>query len=543
MDADLKPVFNHIKSKALFLKEEGSVIVSNQGGGLGWLIDLRTTLLDAEMLDRVCDAFWDRYQDKLPFQFGGMEVAAIPLVVGLMMKARQRGLDTNGFIIRKDRKKTGLGKSIEGTLTDDRIVLLDDLMNSGTSLEKARAVIEQQGKKISEVFVLIDYESSKGQYWKQSAGIPVNSFFKLSDFDLKIDTPYTRYKVHYTIEWRHYTPGGNPFHVVPKSGPLLVGDYIYFGTSSAKMICLNRHNGEVVWEYFARGAQNNPKGIWSSPAYHDGKIYFGAYNGVVYCLDAQTGQEIWMNGCCEWVGSSPLIVPKHNLLYIGLEYQRPRMKGSNAALRLDNGSRVWEVGQKKYQHGSAAYYEPMDAVIFGNANHDITAYQAKTGKTIWEYKTERSIKYPPAIDPARKLVASSSFDGNIYINDVETGELKGAVQTDDICYSTPLFAHGKLFCGSGDRHMYIIDAESFELLHKFDCHGKVFSSPRLIDGHVVFGTTGGRILEIDPETYEIVGRAQLPDAVTNCVAASEGADYLYARTHMDEVYAIRRQKD
>lgn len=533
---------DYIADKSVVRKEAGHIIIGSNGQKQSWLMDLRATLMNVEMLDLLCDLFWDRFEQKLPFQFGGMEVAAIPFVVGLMMKASQRGLKTNGFIIRKERKNTGLAKSIEGILNDDPIILIDDLINSGASLEKARVVLEQEGRLVSEVFSIVDYESQRGMQWRQQNNLSVSSFFKLSEFGLEIDLPPPPYSVNYTVTWRHFTKGAYPFHLVPKSGPLLVNDYIYMGTSTAHMLCLNRHTGDVVWDYLARGAQNNVKGIMSFPAYHDGRIYFGAYNGVVYCLDAATGAEIWLNPCCEWVGSSPLIVPKHNMLYIGLEYQRPRSMGSNAALRLDTGARVWEVGQRKYQHGSATYYEPADIIIFGNANHDITSYDAKSGREIWQYKTDRSIKYPPSVDPVRKLVATSSFDGNIYINDVETGEIKATIPTDDICYSTPLFAEDKIFCGSGDRHMYIICADTFDLIEKIDCGARIFSSPKFIDGHVVFGTNGGRILEISPKTHNIVGKAQLPDAVTNVIASSSDFEYFYARTHLDELFALKRKR-
>lgn len=538
----LDTLFFYIRDHAISYKKEGAVIAGKDGQPQAWIMDLRMASMNAQFLDSFCDLFWDRYQDKLPFQFGGMEVAAIPLVVGLMMKATRRGLKTNGFIIRKDRKSTGLGRIIEGILNDDPIILIDDLVNSGSSLEKSRIILAQQGRSIKEVFAIVDYESAAGMAWRQQCHIPVSSLFRLSEFGLSIDKPLAPMEYRYEISWRHHTPGAYPFHLVPKSGLLVVGNNIYMGTSTAKMVCINRHTGKIVWEYFAKGAQNNPKGIMSSPAYHDGRIYFGAYNGVVYCLDAQTGQEIWLNPCCEWVGSSPLIVPKNNLLYIGLEYQRPRMMGSNAALRLDNGARVWEVAQKKYQHGSAAYYEPKDMVIFGNANHDITAYEAKTGKEVWQFKTKRSIKYAPTIDYGRKLIASSSFDGNIYINDVETGVLKASIPTDDICYATPLFAGNKIFCGSGDRHMYIIDADTLTLIKKMDCGARVFSSPIRVDKNIIFGTNGGKVLEIDGETLNIIGNFQLPDAVANRVILSSEGDGLYVRTCMDELYGIKRMQ-
>jgi outer membrane protein assembly factor BamB/adenine/guanine phosphoribosyltransferase-like PRPP-binding protein len=528
----------HIKSFGLVTSERQPIIDPN-GMAQAWLLDLRPTLLDPQCLDDICEIFWDKFASKLPFQIGGMETAAVPLVVALGLKARQKGLQINTFIIRKERKTSGLGKSIEGIVTDAPIVLVDDILNSGNSLEKARAVLEQEGHKIREIFVVVDYRSQNGIKWRSHWNYPVTSIFSLEDFGLKLGRENPPLKISYKILWRHYEKGAYPFHIVPKSGPVIVNERLYMGTSAGKMLCLDLH-GKLVWEFQAKAAEKTTKGIFSNPAIHDGKLYFGAYNGIVYCLDAATGKEIWQNPVCDWIGSSPLLVPELGMLFIGLEYESPRRMGSNAALKMDSGNRVWETPQKRYQHGSAAYYAPKNLVVFGNADHEVTAYNAGSGHEVWKMETKRSIKYPPAIDPAKKLVATSSFDGNIYIQDVETGELKAAIQTDDICYATPLFAGNKVFCGSGDKHLYVIDADDFHLIEKKNFHSRILSSPKQIGNNVVFGTNGGVIIEMDMDTLEIAGRAQLPDAVTNAVAVSVDQKILYARTHMDELYAIER---
>ena len=538
-DSQIKALTDMIAEKAINRASDGARIMSLDGSVQEWLIDLRPILLDVKALDLITNLFWDEYESRLPFQVGGMEVAAVPLVTAILMKARERNLDVSGFIIRKERKPTGLGKSIEGNLTDDPIILVDDLMNSGGSLERGRLAIEQAGKKVNDVFVILNYENDHGAYWAHQNNITVNALSNLDPLDVEIKkTPWEAPKITYHIQWRFYEPGAFPYHCIPKSTPLVVKDRIYMGSDVGKMICVDRHTGEVVWKYDTK--TNNPKGIWSSPAHHKGRIYFGAYNGIAYCLDAETGEEVWINSCCEFIGSSPLIVPKHNMMFLGLEHQRPRQKGSNAAFDLDTGSRVWERGQKKWQHGSATYCEKKDWVIWGNANHDVTAYDAKTGDIIWEQRTKRSTKYPPTVDEELGIVVATSFDGNIYILDLETGERKGAIQTNDICYTTALVTHGKIFAGSADKNFYIIDAETCEVIKEIECFSKVFSSPRLIHGHVVFGTAGGRIVELDPDSLEVVAYTQLPDSVTNAISVSDDGEYLYASTIMNELYSIQR---
>ena len=540
-ESRIKALTKMINDQAITHASDEQKIMSPTGAVQTWLIDLRPVLLNVDALNLITDLFWDEFESELPFQIGGMEVAAVPLVTALLMKAEQRGLKTNGFVIRKERKKSGLGKLIEGKLTDDPIILVDDIMNSGASLEKSRIALEQADKKIDRVFVILNYESQAAKQWAHQHKIKTSHLSNLDPFDVELaKNEWKPPKIVYEVLWRFYEPGAFPFHVVPKSTPLLVGDKIYMGTESGKMVCIDRHTGEAIWKYDVLTHHN--KGIWSSPAYHDGHIYFGAYNGVVYCLNAQTGEEVWKNPCCEFVGSSPLIVPEHNMLYLGLEHQRPRQMGSNAAFNLKTSERVWERAQGKYQHGSAAYYKPKDLIIFGNADHDMTAYNALTGQEVWKHETKRSTKYPPAIDEERKLVVATSFDGNIYILDAETGERKAAIQTNDICYTTALITQDKIFAGSGDRHMYIIDADNFEVLKKTDCQARVYSSPRLIDGNVVFGTGGGMIIELNPDTLEIEGHAQLPDAITNAISASPDNQFLYASTCMNEVYAIKRTR-
>ena len=537
----LKILNDIIAEQAISYSSDTQKIMSPSGQKQHWLIDLRPVLLNVEALNLITEMFWDEFEAQLPFQIGGMEVAAVPLVTALLMKAEQRGLETSGFIIRKERKKSGLGKLIEGNVTNDPIILVDDIMNSGKSLEKARVAIEQIDKKIDQVFVVLNFESPAGKNWAEQHGIKVTEFTTLDPFEVSLaPREWKPPKITYEVTWRFYEPGAFPFHVVPKSTPLLVGDHLYMGTESGKMFCVDRKTGLAVWSYDVK--TTHQKGIWSSPAYHDGKIYFGAYNGIAYCLDAKTGKEIWKNPCCEFIGSSPLIVPEHNMMYLGLEHQRPRQMGSNAAFNLETSERVWERAQKKYQHGSAVYYKPKDLVIWGNADHDLTAYEAATGKTVWKHETERSHKYPPTVDVDRKIVVSTSFDGNIYVLDAETGDRKAAIQTDDICYTTPLITHDKIFAGSGDRHLYIIDADNFEVIKKMDCRARVYSSPRLIDGNVVFGTGGGNIIELNPDTLETEGKAQLPDAITNAISAPEDGSVLYVSTCMNELYAVKRIK-
>ena len=111
----------------------------------------------------------------------------------------------------------------------------------------------------------------------------------------------------------------------------------------------------------------------------------------------------------------------------------------------------------------------------GTADHEMCAFKPATGETVWSLKTRRSVKYAPAIDEERGLIAFASFDSSIYAVDAATGTKLGEWETGEICYTTPLIVGNRLFCGSGDRHLYIIDLEKMELIKKIDFRARIYS--------------------------------------------------------------------
>jgi orotate phosphoribosyltransferase len=517
-------------------------MISTTGRQLDWLIDLRPVFMQADVLKQIAEAFWSRYKNESSFQIGGMETAAIPLLTALLLFSPDERGKVNGFIIRKERKTTGLGNNIEGILTDDPILLVDDIINSGSSAEKARMTLEAVGRRVDAMFSVIDYKSTAGLAWRDRHDISLTSLFTLNDFNVASRKQTHSVTQDYKQLWHTAVPGGYPYYVVPKSAPLLLNERVYRGCDAGKMQAFDAVTGNLVWEYETTGASPN-KGIWSSPAISEGRLYFGAYNGCIYCLNAEDGAEIWVQSYGEWVGASPLVVPEHGLVYFGLEYERPLAQGSIGAFDIRNGNKVWEYQTKSYQHGSPAYWRGGDLIIWGTADHDMIGVCARTGELRWTFKTRRSVKYSPAVDERRGLVAFASFDKSIYLLNAETGEQLGEWPTGEICYTTPLFVDDRLFCGSGDRHLYVIDVENRQLIRKIDLHARVYASPILIGDRVIVATTGGRVIEVDKVTLEIRGILQLPDAITNAIAASDDGRKIYVSTYMNSLYAFERLTD
>lgn len=536
-------LFTAIGERAV-LRGKTQRLISPNGNNNQWMIDLRRIFMDPKLLDAAAELFWQECGSLLPFQVGGMETAAIPLLSAILMKSQSRGTPVNGFMIRKERKTYGTGNSIEGTLTGDPILLVDDVMNSGRSLEKARVVLEQENKIAASVYVLIEYESPEGGEWRQRNGIPVLSSFRLRDFGLQIENPRLQPMARFENQWRFASPDPNLFHRVPKSFPATDGRRVYFGSDCGVFWCLNARTGSPEWSFTVNA--HGHKNLWSSPALHAGRVYFGSYDGNVYCLEAETGNEIWRFTGADWVGSSPALAAELGLLFIGLEFAVEGKRGSIAALRMENGEKVWEHMTRRYTHASPAYWPERQVVACGSNDNEMFLFDAPTGRKLWRFETKGgegekgSIRHAPAFDIKRAQLITGCADGRIYVIDLATGKEVWSVKTDNTIYTVPLVSGDKAYVGSTDKYLYVLDLEGQTVRRKIFAGSKVYGPPKLLDGRIYFGACSGAIYEIDPAGDEVTGIHQLPDAVTNALAWNADTKQFYALTYANELFAFRR---
>ena len=540
------------KHLAAMIRERGVLLGSQQrllspkGRANRWMVDMRPLCMDAAFLDLIAELFWEKFQGALPFQIGGMEVAAIPLICAIALKGQARGTPINAFIVRKERKSYGTGNLVEGTLDDSPIIVVDDVMNSGTSLEKVRVILNETFHEISQIFVLVDFHSPSGESWRIKHNIPVHSLTGLPDLGLGLQRARKSQSAsQFKTEWSYSSPDPNFFHRVPKSFPVTDGRRVYFGSDCGVFWCLDGRSGSVRWKFRvnARGHKN----IWSAAALHAGGVYFGSYDGNVYRLDAETGAERWRFIGADWVGSSPAVAPELGLLFIGLEFATANPRGSIAALSLDTGELMWEKKTRRFTHASPAYCADGQRVCCGSNDNELFMLDAATGNVKWRFATEDkgkavgSIRHAPAFDMARGQVVVGCANGTIYVVDSDTGEEAWTVQTDNSIYTIPLIVGENAFVGSTDKYLYVLDLEKRNLKKKIFCGSKVFSPPRFIGEKIYFGACNGLIYELDPRSLEITGSHQLADAVTNAVAYSSETQLFYALTYVNQLVAFAKQ--
>lgn len=90
---------------------------------------------------------------------GGLTLGADPIGNSTAIIAGQKGFDLISFVIRKQPKKHGLMKWIEGGINPgDRVVIVDDVITTGGSAIQAVEKAKETGLEIVKVIVLVDRE-------------------------------------------------------------------------------------------------------------------------------------------------------------------------------------------------------------------------------------------------------------------------------------------------------------------------------------------------------------------------------------------------
>ena len=146
--------------------------------------DCRRLTLNSEGAELVGEAVLDVIQElpAQPLAIGGLTHGADPIIVAVMMKARQRGLAIDGFFVRKEAKAHGTKNLIENApKPGTKVVVVDDVVTEGGSILKAIDEAERAGCEVVAAITLVDRKEGGGDKIRAKIAqyIPL---FTLDDF-------------------------------------------------------------------------------------------------------------------------------------------------------------------------------------------------------------------------------------------------------------------------------------------------------------------------------------------------------------------------
>ena len=549
---EIPPMNEMILRKAIedevFVAEEAKRTSAMHEGNSAWLFDFRAVMLQPEILNAYCELFYERYQEKYPFQVCGLEVAAIPLVAALVMKFHEKRKPINGFFIRKSRKKSGLLKMIEGKVTDDPVIIVDDLVNSGSTIMRQIEILQELDKRVIGIVSILRFRDASYYVNFQERNIPFEAFFELSDFKESLgvvnlqDSRYTPLvpNLFGEIRWKFQGESPNLFYVVPKSAPVVSDGFVYFGTDDGNFFSLDVMNGRVAWRYKVPFGSKG-KYILSTPAVYRDMVFFGAYDGNLYALDKRTGQKKWVFMEADWVGSSPCVAEDLGLVFIGLEYGLFRKHGGVSGIDIRTGEKVWEFRSPALTHGSPTYSEKFRVVGCGSTDAVFSVLHAKTGNLLWSYQTDGPIKHAPCFSDEHDVVVVLGHGETVFVFKTDTGDIVSKFRMNFGSYGSPLVFRESVICGSFDKHVYCFDLFTGVLKWKFYTGARCFSTPVIVDGLLYIGSNNARLFEIDPETGEVLGIFQTKERIVNRIAYDRNTGTFLVPTFANEIFALKKR--
>ncbi len=144
-------------------------------------LDLRQTLMRPKGVDLAGRLVLDQLvQGPAVDAVGGMAVGAVPLVSAVLAAAARREAtsDLLGFFVRKQTKKHGLGRRIEGGFSPEQTVaLVEDTTTTGCSALAAVEAVWEAGRKVARVLCLVDRGEGAAEAFAEH-GLTLEALFR-----------------------------------------------------------------------------------------------------------------------------------------------------------------------------------------------------------------------------------------------------------------------------------------------------------------------------------------------------------------------------
>lgn len=138
--------------------QEGDFVLSS-GQHASYYVDGKQVTYDPEGAVVVGECIYELLGNYEVHAIGGLTIGANPIASAASIVSHLHGKHLPAFIVRKEPKKHGLHRLIEGPLKPDmRVAIVDDVITSGASVLQAIQSVEELGCTVVVVIALLDRE-------------------------------------------------------------------------------------------------------------------------------------------------------------------------------------------------------------------------------------------------------------------------------------------------------------------------------------------------------------------------------------------------
>ncbi len=148
-----------------------------------YYIDARVVTLSPEGVYLCAKIIFEKILDEKISALGGPCIGADPILGAIAIYSFIKKTPIKTFIIRKEPKAHGRKRLIEGQdlKKGDSVILIDDVVTTGSSLLKSKEILAEIGVKVKKVICLVDRGEGARENLKKEE-IELVSIFKIEDF-------------------------------------------------------------------------------------------------------------------------------------------------------------------------------------------------------------------------------------------------------------------------------------------------------------------------------------------------------------------------
>lgn len=150
-------------------------IVDRSGNPTPWVYYGGDVILSPEGLQAMTSVILDKLSTFKSTQIATYGVSAIPILAGCIAQSDSK---YTGLVIRKDAKRYGLRRKIDGPIDRTRpVVLVDESVSSGTTAQEAILALEQEGLTVEGVLCVVEFSGYGAAQWLRGRGYRVVTVF------------------------------------------------------------------------------------------------------------------------------------------------------------------------------------------------------------------------------------------------------------------------------------------------------------------------------------------------------------------------------
>lgn len=295
--------------------------------------------------------------------------------------------------------------------------------------------------------------------------------------------------------------------------PLIVRGLVIVCPSASPLLALDLETGAARWSFAP------PEGVWERAYVSDGeRIFVGLKNKSIAALDASNGKVVWQKDLGINMQVPPLIsdgIVYAPTAFIGPELT-PDVHGRAKLFAFDakTGKQLWEAVTDNYILQTPArfgdtlylggdYYDPRPIDEGGHTR--IYALNLADGSPRWTYESEDG--FPKRLYAAQNTVVFVAYQDFMNGVDAKTGKLRWRFDTGN--WTPSVLGRGDtIYFSSANTQVFALNADTGKMLWRFDIPKGSFNylldTPVLLDDRLYFITQQGEFFAIDATTGKLL---------------------------------------